>query len=297
MAPRELANWDVLSYPDYAPYVAHAAATGQATFGGIDVANPGDINSPELTPSFYAFLLSYAAGKSANYTGDPFSSFYVPVFDSFDDDRRVVAVFLGVLQWAAYFEGVLPANSPPLTVVLENSCEGPFTYIVSPDDVQFVGQGDLHDTKYDDVEEKATFDDLIAIKDNNGVNLGLDFNQELCQYTVRIFPTSEFENEYKTGLPILVTIAVGAVFLFAVLMFFVYDRLVERRQNLVLATAKQTTAIVSSLFPAQIKDRLMAQGADGKGLSSNVDDMNDTGGKPLADLFLETTVLFADIAG
>jgi len=80
-------------------------------------------------------------------------------------------------------------------------------------------------------------------------------------------------------------------------MFFIYDRLAERRQNIALGTAKKTTAIASQLFPAQIKERLteQVQGSDGaKKLSSGMDDI---GGKPLADLFLETTVVFADIAG
>ena len=297
VAPRELANWDVLSFPAYAPYVEVAAATGQATFGGIDVANPGNITADELTPSFYAFLLSYAAGEPADYLGDPMSSFYIPVFDNFDEDRKVVAVILGVLQWGAYFENVLPSTSPALTVVLENTCQGPYTYKVSPNAVEFVGQGDLHDPKYSDLYQTTNFSELSAKLDEGGVNLGLEFNQGLCEYTINVYASQEFEDAYKTSMPAVITITVAAVFCFAILMFFIYDRLVERRQNIVLDTAKKTTAIVSQLFPAQIKERLMeqAQGGDGaKKLSSGMDDI---GGKPLADLFLETTVVFADIAG
>ena len=93
---------------------------------------------------------------------------------------------------------------------------------------------------------------------------------------------------------------------FAVLMFLLYDRLVERRQAIVLNTANQTAAIVSSLFPKSVRDRLIETENDeqsGKFLSGrfrlksflhNSDD--DVGLQPIADLFLETTVLFADIA-
>ena len=36
-----------------------------------------------------------------------------------------------------------------------------------------------------------------------------------------------------------------------------YDRIVERRQALVLKTAVKSAAIVSSLFPENVRDRLM----------------------------------------
>jgi hypothetical protein len=43
---------------------------------------------------------------------------------------------------------------------------------------------------------------------------------------------------------------------FTSLVFLLYDRLVERRQKKVMSTAVQSSAIVSSLFPSQVRDRL-----------------------------------------
>jgi len=39
-------------------------------------------------------------------------------------------------------------------------------------------------------------------------------------------------------------------------LFLAYDRLVERRQNVTLASAKRSNAIVNSLFPTEVRDRL-----------------------------------------
>jgi Adenylate and Guanylate cyclase catalytic domain len=91
---------------------------------------------------------------------------------------------------------------------------------------------------------------------------------------------------------------------FAVLLFLVYDRLVERRQSIVLNTANQSSAIVSSLFPKSVADRLLLDSAPGCNVTAKTrlksflcDSQDNQGLQPIADLFLETTVLFADIAG
>jgi Adenylate and Guanylate cyclase catalytic domain len=92
---------------------------------------------------------------------------------------------------------------------------------------------------------------------------------------------------------------------FSALLFLVYDRLVEQRQAIVLRSANQSSAIVSSLFPKNITDRLLDIGTTSTGwnmtaktrLKSFLCDSKDNQGlQPIADLFLETTVLFADIA-
>jgi class 3 adenylate cyclase len=92
-------------------------------------------------------------------------------------------------------------------------------------------------------------------------------------------------------------------------MFFLYDRLVERRQSLVLRKATQSSAIVSSLFPKNVRDRLMQDNeADRKRnfmapksrlknfLGGDVEG-HDDGARAIADLFPNCTVLFTDIVG
>lgn len=103
------------------------------------------------------------------------------------------------------------------------------------------------------------------------------------------------------------------VIAFNIFMFVLYDRLVEKRQRIVLSKAAQSTAIVSSLFPKQVRDKMMEMQdekeiSDSKSKSSTnkLKAFMSTNGteissvdeeSQIADLFPCCTVLFADIAG
>jgi class 3 adenylate cyclase len=102
---------------------------------------------------------------------------------------------------------------------------------------------------------------------------------------------------------------VAAIFVVTALMFLFYDRLVERRQQLILSKAVQSTAIVASIFPKNVRERLMQANENDKDdndgapnhrltsfLSGDSND-NEDNLEPIADLFPNCTVLFADISG
>ena len=77
------------------------------------------------------------------------------------------------------------------------------------------------------------------------------------------FPV-EMYNFYNTDVPIVITTVIVFIFVFTSIMFLLYDRLVERRQRIVMKTAVKSTQIVNSMFPKQIRDRLSAEeGQDG----------------------------------
>lgn len=129
-------------------------------------------------------------------------------------------------------------------------------------------------------------------------------DQEGCQYKIHVYPSEKFYKDYRTETPLVITFAIVAVFLFTTFMFLVYDRLVERRQKLVLQKATQSTAIVTSLFPKQVRDRLLEGDGVGmanktrlKGFLNGDDGEHHNTESPIADLFPHCTVLFADIAG
>lgn len=76
------------------------------------------------------------------YEGIPLTSVGYPIFSGHGSKRRVVGVICGTINWAAYFENILPTNSPGVTLVLENGCinsagfagednNGIFSYAVS----------------------------------------------------------------------------------------------------------------------------------------------------------------------
>ena len=115
-----------------------------------------------------------------------------------------------------------------------------------------------------------------------------------------------------------------ATFAFLFATAVLYNRMVERRQQLVHLRAVQSSALVSSLFPAAVADRLIqdptaenTQGSDSsetstgfikepaknrlktmiKDTSNHETDSDLVDMKPIADFFPNCTVLFADIVG
>ncbi|CAB9496686.1 Receptor-type guanylate cyclase gcy [Seminavis robusta] len=285
-------------------------------FEGLQFARPGYGFDEDPYTSEIAWLLSIANKEPTLYLGDLFSTVYLPLYDSFKENRRTVGIMRLVFHWARFFRDILPPSQNGILFVLEDTCSEPFTYVINGGTVEPLGVGDLHDPKYDFLEQRADFRNVSRISD--GTAVGMALYQDSCPITIRVYPTKEFHDSFRTNNPAIITVAVACVFVFAMLMFFVYDRLVERRQRLVLKKAEQTSAIVSSLFPKNVRDRMMEETnktrkkEEARSMFSNPNhhnnprqslvsnrsnSLNGRNGAPIADLFPEATVMFADIAG
>jgi hypothetical protein len=282
--------------------------TGSVLIGDFMTAPSGDMNSENHETSFFALLLSTAEQKAVTYKGDPMSQVFFPIFDSFDEGRSSVAIMVAWINWMSYFKNLLPKNMRGIVLVLRDSCGGEYTFVINGEEVESSGVGDMHDLLYDDMKKSTSFASVKNIAD--GTKHGLPLNQEHCSILLDVYPSEAFYNVYISNKPIIITFAVAVIFMFTACMFLYYDRLVERRQALILMRAEQTSAIVSSLFPENVRDRLMEVGTnDAKNkdsvapnqrlrsfLNSGAEE-DDMDLQPIADLFPNCTVLFADISG
>ncbi|GKY96214.1 hypothetical protein MPSEU_000581300 [Mayamaea pseudoterrestris] len=304
---RTLVNRNLLSDPDAARYANATVATGTVVIGGFEFAGD-DYGQSDATPEtkLYTTLLSISKRRPFPYITSPLTRFYLPVFDSFDQaTKRPVALMSALIRWESYFVNVLPQQIRGINMVLESTCSAVdgdiYTFKITGTEPDPVGLGDLHETKFDHYARMATMADVSSVDD--GSPTGIPLNQDECTFKMTSYPSQVMLDDYRTSLPALITFAVAMVFAFTFIMFVVYDRLVERRQNLVLQRAEQTTAIVQSLFPKSVADKLMQQSPDSDILSSKNQKLNkflggDEQGKScIADLFPECTVLFADISG
>lgn len=301
-------NLNLISFPADKTGLERVMETGSVAFSGLNIAPPGNTSSSDLLTAWYASLLSTFAGEPVEYTGDPLCTLYFPIFDEYDEDKeRNLVAFMNLnLVWASYFTNILPSNTIGVIVVLDNECHGSFTYEINGAEASTIGLGDLHDPKYDHLERKASFNDLESVADGSEQGLKID---KVCPYFVRIYPSQKMNDEHTTKLPLAITFSVAMVFVFTAVMFIIYDRLVERRQRLVVATAQQSSAIVDSLFPGTIRERLMKQSVEGinylspnnriKSFLNNGQEIEEGGmsedGDVIADLFPFTTVCFADV--
>eukprot|EP00977_Amphora_coffeiformis_P019070 scaffold6899_cov183-Amphora_coffeaeformis.AAC.3 len=281
----------------------------EVVIDGMQYSSPGHGSDDDPVTAEIAWLLRLANKERTLYEGDIFSNIYFPVYNSFNSaTRESVGIMRAVIHWARYFANVLPASTQGLLFVLENGCDEPFTYRIDGAKVTPIGHGDLHDRKFDDYMRSSTFADVSAIADGTKEGMKLHFDE--CQYSIRIYPSDHMVESMTTNTPIVITVSVAIVFLFTVLMFFAYDRLVERRQRILMDKAKRTHQIVASLFPKNIREQILNDNGDFNqggllGAKNNLKTfvkggMNDNqifGQMPIADMYPEATVMFADIAG
>jgi hypothetical protein len=73
---------------------------------------------------------------------------------------------------------------------------------------------------------------------------------------------------------------------FPFVAFVVYDVVISRQQKRILKTAQRCDAIISDLFPSNVREKLYQQ-------DMNQHSGENGNGAPIADLHPDTTVLFA----
>jgi hypothetical protein len=234
-----------------------------------------------------------------------------PIFESFDQASDIMGIFEIVVDWKLMIQNLLPDGKSGVFYVLNCSCsEDLHTFELNHGDVQYIGDGNLHDVFYSHIVQE------VQLTTSWG---GLNGTRPPCVYSLLVYPSSELRAAYSSITPEIVTAIVAVIFFVMAFVFFSYDKYVQRWNQKVFRQAVKTNAIVSSFFPKQIRDRLfnndtksdenskrrrsssnwtkqlrlktyMSDGDDGTSVTTQ-------DGGPIADLFPNCTVLFADIAG
>jgi class 3 adenylate cyclase len=306
LVPTHGTNLDIRSYPTYSKYITKTVETKEVVLGGITTVDPGWPTGPNSYSAFYAMLLTIAKNETTYYQGGPFSEVYIPIFDTLNDNSTVVAVVYGIFEWASLFENTQLKSGDVLNVVLDNACDGSFTYLVSHNSTTYVGAGDLHDRSLSNIELFAAFDDEEFSQRYN-----VNFNQGGCAYSLHVYPTKQMMDQRLTSLPTMLAVCMSGIMAFTIVMFVIYNWAVESRQKRVLDAAIRTNAIVSAIFPEQVRDRLEAEALQGtttklRGFLQSPEEDLDTDvakgilrykTKPIADFFASATIMFADVEG
>jgi hypothetical protein len=307
-------NKNGLQNPYYGWAIQHALTTHSVVVGTavniVDPSNPSSLQDAEMFNDWASQLmlnnfLDDDGTNDLDHT-EPLSPFIYPVYntsaeavkDDHIEDAKEVALIVSYFYWRDFLKDILPHGQRGLVVVLANECNQSFTYQVNGEEPTYLGPGDLHDPAYDLTEIKYSLKELSSANSGKkGSYSGLKING-FCPYTITTYASEEMESSYKNNDPIYFTIAVVLVFVFTAFVFFSYDKLVETRQRKVLKTAQKSDAIVSSLFPSHIRDKLMEEGSqEGKSPSYQTTKLTMktfvSGGqpceveksRPIADLF------------
>jgi hypothetical protein len=160
-------------------------------------------------------------------------------------------------SWDQFFVGALPdSQEVGVLVVMHGTCQDQaMSFLVNGQGAQFLADADLHDPRFDELKRDFAFSDYLrpagpAHADSEKLN---------CAYSASIYPTMDFADEYFTDFPIIYAVMVITSFVIATICFAIYDILVQRRQRKLLEAANKTNAIVSSLFPSNVRDRLLEE--------------------------------------
>ena len=213
-------------------------------------------------------------------------------------DLSVKGINWALMSWDGLFTHKLSESSGQMLVEVQNDCGVELSYAVDGSRVGFLGEGLLHDNEFDD----------LAVR-----RFPFGSDATLCPFSVTAYPTESFKSQYVTDAPWIYSACVVIVFFVAAVVFVCYDYMVHARQAKLLTAAQQTSAIVAEIFPKNVQKRIIEekeqrtlQNSRSNGLAPKSELKNLIGrdetsmnykGKPIADLFPETTIMFADIVG
>ncbi|KAL7571614.1 hypothetical protein ACA910_011154 [Epithemia clementina (nom. ined.)] len=255
-------------------------------------------------------------------------NFYAPVFTSQDTaTAEIRGLVAGIFSMDAYLVDTLPNGVRGIRVVIENSCNNSYTYELDGNWPTLLGAGDLSDPRYSHLRLEILFDEILYRNVNS-----LDWPKGYCSYKFVVTPTYLYMQDNESNIPFAYSITVAFVFGFMVIVFVVYDVHVQRRNKKMIEQAVCSGALVASIFPAPVRDRLMLSDHSVRSYESGSiravsiggplklnptktnlksflmenkdldEELNDDtewllSSKPIADLFTDTTVIFADICG
>lgn len=305
-------NWNALAYEAFGNALVYSMETMSVVMAAVS--NHADPSDPEAVAQ--AAVTSQWAGAYLAEDEDqnePFADMYYPVLDSVNDvvlkpnnDTKALGVVAFSFFWRHILRNILPANSKGVVLLFQNPCgDQSFTYQIDGSEPIFLGFGDNHE-KTESFESMAMSRKLHELTNMDGLYTGLPMNADFCPYTITAYPSSVMADDHLTSNPIIFTTVAALIFLFTSLLFLLYDWFVNRRQRLIKQRALASGAIVSSLFPQQVRDQLYKENetketpdqfqADAVQNSLMRGSTSSTG-RPNAQLYENTTIFFADLVG
>jgi hypothetical protein len=228
-----------------------------------------------------------------------------PIVSVQSNTKLVVGgIMWALLSWDDLMVEKLPDATGSHLVEIHNDCGLELSYEVKGASSVFAGEGSLHNND---------FDDLAMRLSNFGSNAAT-----VCPFSVAAYPTTDFEDEYVSNAAWIYSACVIGVFFAAAAVFACYDCIVQSRQAKLLTAAQQTSAIVAEIFPKNVQKRIIEE-KEQRAMHNSRSSMHNSRsnilgpkselknligqeetnlnykGKPIADLFPETTIMFADV--
>ncbi|CAJ1947755.1 unnamed protein product [Cylindrotheca closterium] len=125
------------------------------------------------------------------------------------------------LRWSEIFNGAFANSVSGVYAVLEANDGSSYTYVIQEGQAVLLGEGDLHDTEYNDFRQETN----LESKDRGNLNF---FGEASVSYTLVLYPSEEFFDSFSTANPMLSSIGVVMILVVTSALFVMYDVLIRR---------------------------------------------------------------------
>ena len=220
-----------------------------------------------------------------NQNGDrviPYGFIMEPVYSTFTESRRLVGMLIAPFKYSTLFVQILPDKAQGFVTVIADNCGNTMTFEVNGPHSTFLAYEDLHDPSFEKYKRSAIVNQKAAVG--------------LCVQYVNIYPSTKYQQSFKTTRPAVYSCVI-ALGISLTILFLVYDTLVARRQKKTMESAARSRALVDSLFPENVRERLMEDAIlseeKNKLLTGCVNE-GECGAfrsRPIADFFPHTTLM------
>lgn len=220
---------------------------------------------------------------------------FQPVLSEGETGDIVGVLWLHTL-WESVFSNLVSPDAKGLHFVVTSSCGFVVTFEINGITAVSLGLEDLHERKYDDMFVES---ELANIPVAESIQLEHDFCADVIK--LRIYPSDKFREVYISSEPVFFASVVVVIFAVTFSLFVTYDFAVNRRQIRLASRLNKQEKLVSDVFPKEIMSRLIQDSSD-SGEATQTSRACDEGRRkkkdiPLADLYPECTVMYADIQG
>jgi len=246
-------NYNILDFKPMATAYKDLFESQRVTFQVINMPEDDDPEALEQTKYVNAWAKEYL-GPSESET-EPMIALYYPITADASDSvsqtttgsaGSVVGVFDTAIYWRNLIENILPAGSGEIVIVFEIG-DVVFTYALDGPNARYVGQGDLHDRRYNYLEQSLLFLDPDSSNTGENVYTGVPLSDNARACLMRVYPSTEMEATFVTCDPIIYTVVSVLTFVLTSIIFVVYDCLRSSSLRRMTNTVEESTANVMVL--------------------------------------------------
>lgn len=192
-------------------------------------------------------------------------------------------------------DGALPSGSTAgIVVVVEDSCSGDFSFLIENGNMHWLGRGKTHDVMCKSHAYAFSFE-LLTEEQRQYTSRSWEVR---CDVTFSVHPSSQYRDQNFSRSPMIISF-VAFVFFVISTALLLYNSYIQMKQQKIIAKASRSEAIVQSLFPINVRERLLVDGRTE--ITANMDltyneETERTDDGPIADLFPSCSVIFMDLA-